>query len=557
MRKLGFVVSLLALLMIAVVPVLAQDDPGTIVDIAAGNPDFSTLVLAVQAAGLADELANPDASLTVFAPTNEAFAATLEELGLTAEAVLGDPELLTNVLLYHVVDGAVFAADVVGLDGQEVTTLNGETISVSVVDGGVVLNDTVNVVATDIEASNGVIHVIDSVLLPLAVTGGGEEETAAEESTEEAAEEPGTIVDIAAGNADFSTLVAAVQAAGLVDALAAPDANLTVFAPTNDAFAATLAQLGLSAEDVLGNTELLTSILLYHVVEGEVFAADVVGLDGQEVTTLNGETFTVSVVDGAVILNDTVNVVATDIDASNGVIHVIDAVLIPPSVANAEPEAEAEPAPVYTGSGQIRLAHLASDIQGVDIYIDGQLRRFGTDVQPGAITDWLRVPEGPLQIDVVPTGRDLGRAVISEEIFIEDGAQFTVAAVGAAFSTGVDPVVIEEDFDTVLAETGARITVFHGIPDAPPVDILANGNLLIGRLGYPGTITLADGSTNDGVSDVDVPAGTYNVQVVLNNGGGVVLDLPGTTFEAGNFYFVAAYGTAANPQVAVAVTPAE
>merc|ERR1711988_1972760 len=115
--------AVFAILIMSVAPALAQDDPGTIVDIAAGNEDFSTLVAAVQAADLVDALSDPDASLTVFAPTNAAFEAALESLGMTAEELLADTDLLTSVLLYHVVEGAVPAADVVTLDGQSVTTL--------------------------------------------------------------------------------------------------------------------------------------------------------------------------------------------------------------------------------------------------------------------------------------------------------------------------------------------------------------------------------------------------------------------------------------------------
>jgi len=142
---------------------------GTIVDVAAGNEDFSTLVAAVQAAGLVDALSAEDADLTVFAPTNEAFEIALEALGLTAEELLADTELLTSVLLYHVAPGAVPAEVVVTLDGVEAPTLlEGATIAISIVDDGVVLNDSVNVVATDVMASNGIIHVIDAVLLPPA-----------------------------------------------------------------------------------------------------------------------------------------------------------------------------------------------------------------------------------------------------------------------------------------------------------------------------------------------------------------------------------------------------
>ncbi|MGH1504178.1 MAG: fasciclin domain-containing protein [Acidimicrobiales bacterium] len=157
-----------------------------------------------------------------------------------------------------------------------------------------------------------------------------------EETTDEVAEEADemadeemagdTIVDIAAANDDFTILVQAVQAAGLVDTLSG-DGPFTVFAPTDAAFEAALANLGLTAEELLASED-LGSILTYHVVPGAVMAADVVGLDGQQVETVNGESVTITV-DGDTVMVDGANVVTTDIEASNGVIHVIDAVILP------------------------------------------------------------------------------------------------------------------------------------------------------------------------------------------------------------------------------------
>lgn len=143
------------------------------------------------------------------------------------------------------------------------------------------------------------------------------------------AEEPGTIVDVAVGAGTFTTLVAAVQAAGLVETLSG-EGPFTVFAPTDEAFAAALEALDLTAEELLADTETLTSILTYHVVEGEVPSSQVVTLDGQEVETVNGASVTISVDGDTVMVNDA-TVTAVDVDASNGVIHVIDSVLLPPA----------------------------------------------------------------------------------------------------------------------------------------------------------------------------------------------------------------------------------
>jgi uncharacterized surface protein with fasciclin (FAS1) repeats len=289
----------------------------SIAEIAANNGSFNTLVTALDAAGLVETLSG-EGSFTVFAPTDDAFAALPEG---TLDALLADPQgALTNVLLYHVVDGAVMAETVVTLDSA--TTLEGEDIAISVVDGNVFLNDTVQVVTTDIEASNGVIHVINGVLLPPSMS-------------EAAAEELPSIAEIAASDENFSTLVTALDAAGLVETLSG-EGSFTVFAPTNDAFNALPEG---TIEGLLADPQgALTNVLLYHVVGDTVMADTVVTLDSA--TTLQGEDVKITVTDGNVFLNDTVQVVTTDIEASNGVIHVIDGVLLPPSMSEATMEEE-------------------------------------------------------------------------------------------------------------------------------------------------------------------------------------------------------------------------
>jgi transforming growth factor-beta-induced protein len=293
------------------VPTEEPEMPETIVDIAVEDGRFTTLVAAVQAADLVDTL-NSEGPFTVFAPTDDAFAAlpdgTLESLLLPE-----NKQQLTDILLYHVVPGKVMAADVAGLDGQSAeTALEGKSVDIKVDMGNVYLNEDVQVIITDIEASNGVIHVIDAVLLP---------------PSDEAMSEQMDIVDTAVADGRFTTLVAAVQAAGLVDTLKS-EGPFTVFAPTDDAFAA-LPEGTIDA--LLADIPALTDILLYHVVPGKVMAADVVTLDGQSAeTALEGQSISIKIDGDKVILNDSVNVIITDIETSNGVIHVIDAVLLPP-----------------------------------------------------------------------------------------------------------------------------------------------------------------------------------------------------------------------------------
>lgn len=286
-----------------------MDEGESIAEIAVQDGNFNTLVAALEAAGLVDTLSG-EGEFTVFAPTDEAFGALPEG---TLESLLQDPQGdLTDILLYHVTEGVVPAETVVTL--ADAPTLQGEQIAISVVDGAVVLNESVTVVTTDIEASNGIIHVIDGVLIPPSAL------AAADESMQQGK----TIAEIAVEDGNFNTLVAALDAAGLVETFAG-DGEFTVFAPTDDAFAAlpegTVESL---LQDPQGD---LTDILLYHVVDGTVKAEDVVALEAAP--TLLGEDVSISVADGQVILNDTVAVIATDIIASNGVIHVIDAVLIP------------------------------------------------------------------------------------------------------------------------------------------------------------------------------------------------------------------------------------
>ncbi|MBK7318538.1 fasciclin domain-containing protein [Candidatus Villigracilis affinis] len=278
-----------------------------IVDTAVADGRFTTLVAAVQAAELVDTLKG-EGPFTVFAPTDDAFAAlpagTLDSLLLPE-----NKQALTDILLYHVVSGNVMAADVTALTSA--TTVLGKDVTVKVDMGNVYINDA-QVIITDIATSNGVIHVIDAVLLPPA--------------DEAAMEEKNTIVDIAVADGRFTTLVAALTAADLVETLSG-DGPFTVFAPTDDAFAA----LPAGTLDTLllpESKQALTDILLYHVVSGKVMAADVVTLSGA--TTVLGKDVTITVKDGKVFLNDTVQVIITDIEASNGVIHVIDAVLLPP-----------------------------------------------------------------------------------------------------------------------------------------------------------------------------------------------------------------------------------
>jgi transforming growth factor-beta-induced protein len=282
-------------------PVTAAE--GDIVDVAAGNEIFSTLVAALTEAELVEAL-QADGPFTVFAPTDDAFADLLAALEISAADLLAHPDL-SKVLLYHVVSGKIMSTDLT--DGAMPETLNGETLTVDLSDGVKINSSTVT--TADVEATNGVIHIIDTVLVP-------------SNFTLEVEEEP-DIVGIALGDEQFSMLVSLLQQADLVSALQA-EGPFTVFAPTNDAFNDLLEALDISADQLMAQPD-LANVLLYHVVSGKVLSTDL--SDGLMAETLYGESITFDLSDG--VKANSSNVIAADVMASNGVVHVIDSVLVP------------------------------------------------------------------------------------------------------------------------------------------------------------------------------------------------------------------------------------
>lgn len=269
-----------------------------VVEVAASAGQFTILIEAAQKAGLAEYLSNTD-GITVFAPTDAAFKTLLADLGATSLNDIPTADL-TNILLYHVIGSKAMSTDLKSGYFPTLSKSAGNSISMYIsVEGGVSINKNTKVTAADIAAKNGVIHVVDKVILPPSV------------------------VNIALDNDNFSILVQAVVKAGLVDALSG-SGPFTVFAPTNAAFTALFAQLGISGIDNL-TAEQLIPILTYHVVSGNVLST---ALSNGNVPTLNaGKSLNVNLSSG-VKINDS-EVVAANIQGSNGVVHVINKVLIP------------------------------------------------------------------------------------------------------------------------------------------------------------------------------------------------------------------------------------
>jgi uncharacterized surface protein with fasciclin (FAS1) repeats len=407
---------------------VVEPEPQSIVDIAVADGRFTTLVSALQAAGLADTLAG-EGPFTVFAPTDEAFAKLPEG---TLEGLLEDIPALTDILLYHVVSGQVLAEDVVML--EQADTLLGEAVSIKVEDGMVYLNEDVQVIITDILADNGVIHVIDSVLLP--------------------PEPLGTIVDIAVADGRFTTLVSALQAADLADTLAG-EGPFTVFAPTDEAFDKLPEG---TIEALLEDIPALTDILLYHVVSGEVLAEDVVMLE--EAETLLEEMISIKVEDGMVYLNEDVQVIITDIMADNGVIHVIDSVLLPPEPLGTIVDIAVEDGRFTTLVSALQAADLADTLAG-----EGPFTVF-------APTDeaFDKLPEGTLEalLEDIPALTDiLLYHVVSGEVLAEDVAMLEEAEtlleemIRIKVEDGM--VYLNEDVQVIITDILADNGVIHVI----------------------------------------------------------------------------------------------
>jgi len=264
----------------------------SIVDIAVNDGRFTNLVAALVQENLAETLATAG-PFTVFAPTDKAF----ENLGATGQDLL-NIDKLAEILVYHVVDGRFKADDIVLKDRLE--TLLGEELKVNVTDEGVFINNS-KVILQDLKAENGIIHVIDMVLIP---------------------QEMPDIVDVATAAGQFKTLVGALQATELDDVLRG-DGPFTVFAPTDEAFEKLPNWL---LNFLVNNPKYLEQVLLYHVVSGDLNAGEV--LASRSLKTVNGRSVYPRMRGDHVYVNKS-KVIAADIEAENGTVHVIDKVLIP------------------------------------------------------------------------------------------------------------------------------------------------------------------------------------------------------------------------------------
>ena len=289
-------------------PVTVDPQPAvSVFDAAQDSEEFTTLVAALEATGLDETLDDLTTSYTVFAPTDDAFALLGEE---TINSLLADTDTLSSILTYHVIAGRVDAQTAIGLAGSTVETVNGQNIALSL-NGENLLVNTSTVTMTDIVTDNGIIHVIDAVLTPKTVP-----ETAPTNNIIETAQQAG----------NFSTLLAALDAASLTSALADESSEFTVFAPTDAAFEAIGSNF---LNTLLANPTVLADILKQHVLVGSVDSVTAMSLNGQSAETLLGNTLPVAINAETNMLSfGGANIVVKDIMTTNGVIHVIDSVII-------------------------------------------------------------------------------------------------------------------------------------------------------------------------------------------------------------------------------------
>ena len=335
-------------------PTIKTATNDTIVDIAVNAGNFTTLVAALQATGLDAALADTTSTFTVFAPTDNAFAALGKD---NIDALLANPDILAEILRQHVVSGEVNSIAAFSLNGVEVDTLGDNDILVSISDGKLRFGGA-TVTTTDIYAANGVIHIIDTVVvddvqLPAPLV---------------------SIVDVAIGNGNFTTLVAALQATGLDAVLADTSRNFTVFAPDDAAFA----KLGQDTIDaLLADPNKLSDILLYHVIADAKILADaaiaVANGNDSTVETANSDNIGLSFVDNTLFVNLS-SVTGPNVMADNGVIHVIDNVLLPPADNSQAPVSNIVDTAVAAGNFTTLVAALQAT--GLDAVLGDDQKTF-------------------------------------------------------------------------------------------------------------------------------------------------------------------------------------
>lgn len=485
----------------------------TIFDVVEGSEDHNTLQAALLAAELDGTLSGPGA-FTLFAPTDEAFDNLPEGL---LDDLLAEPEgALTDILLYHVVDGISLSGDLE--NGQIITTLFGETVSVTITDGDVFINNA-QVTVADIVTINGVVHVIDAVLVP-------------------AEEELPTIFEIVQGSEIHATLEAALTATEL-DGTLSGEGDFTLFAPTDEAFNALPANL-VNALLADPGFNVLNDILLYHVVDGASFSIDL--SDGQEIATLAGQDVVVTITEDGVQINNALVTVA-DIPASNGVVHIIDAVLIPETTTIFDIVADS---PTHnTLQAALEASLLDETLSAPGAYTLFAPTDAAFDMLPaGLLDELLSDPEGDLanvllhhvsgeillstdledgQLIQTLFGENLAVTISVDGVFIDDAEVTLTNLVAVNGVVHVIDAVLTPSF--LSAEDVSSVGSFNAFPNPAKsvinvtMDVTVNERVYINVLNVAGQVVQsvdlgAGAGYNEAMMDVSgLPAGFYILDV--------------------------------------------
>lgn len=346
-----------------------------------------------------------------------------------------------------------------------------------------------------------------------------------------AQDESKNIADIVSEIGDFRTLATALEAAELADTLRG-EGPFTLFAPTDAAFGALPAG---TVEALLANPEVLAQVLSYHLVPGRYLAADLVTVTSLE--TAYGDTLTLAL-EGNTFRVNQASILTIDISASNGIIHAIDTVILPPDFEL--PEA---PAPDETTSDvlQLRVSHLSADVPAVDVFLNNAVA-FAA-VEYGAVSTWVTIPAGELSISVTPTGADMESVVLGPSTYtFEANTWVTVVVVGTLAADNLQASLVIEDFAAAPADL-ARITFVHAISGAPAVDIrTGDGNVLFTGLEF------------GQIASFEAPPNALGLEVTLSDATAALVAEVDAPFNADRAYFIAAAGLPEDSGLVVSVT---
>merc|ERR1711920_238198 len=484
-----FAVCVVAMVAMAgVATVKAQEEDCLSVAETAVAANFTTLVAAASAAGLVDFLSNKTLANTILAPTDEAFADLLDTLDISAEELLGSGDLLFSVLTYHVIPGIVDT-------GSPIVTFEG-------------VGSDASVIQADIEACLSVIHVIDSVLLPLELLDPEPEEVdpgfiddtlAPANVTAPVADECLSVAETAVA-ANLTILVAAVQAAGLVDELSDKSLEATILAPTDEAFVKLLTDLNTTAEELLASGEVLESVLGYHVIPAVAFSTDL--FDGQVLPTSLGENLTVSLADGVTFIGagSSANVVQADVEACLSVIHVIDEVLLPDAIAPPPPSG-----PTEVGEGEECQGTVSPEFQTVCAPGLECITPPGVFGAPGictAVPSCLSIAETAIATPELSSLVAALQAVdLADDLLDKSLSETVLAPNNDAFEELLTALSLNFSDLAAQPELLTAVLVYHALPVGPvfAADLTDGANLPTFNTAANLTVDLSEGVTFAGV----------------------------------------------------------